>query len=53
LVHWVPIIHLDKKGNGSLQFYNPDVPGEYVIIIEGITKDGKIGYQEKIYTLKN
>lgn len=53
LVHWVPSLGINQDGKASIQFYNPDVSGEYVIIVEGITQDGKIGYREKNYTIKN
>jgi hypothetical protein len=53
LVHWVPSLGINQDGKASIQFYNPDVSGEYVIIVEGITQDGKIGYSEKNYTIKN
>ncbi|WP_037315982.1 hypothetical protein [Salegentibacter sp. Hel_I_6] len=53
LVHWMPSLEVNRNGKASVQFYNPDVPGDYIIIIEGITRNGKIGYQEKKYRIKN
>lgn len=51
LIYWKPStkIHTDK--NESISFYNGDIEGAYIIIIEMITKDGRIGYKEKVYSV--
>lgn len=52
VIHWSPKIQLDKNGEYTLEFYNDDHIGEVSIIVEAISKDGKIGYLEKTYTIK-
>jgi len=47
LLSWVYEIFCDDKV--SVNFFNGGVIGEQVLLIEAISKDGRIGYQEKSY----
>lgn len=38
---WLPNLILDESGNATISFNTSDVPGQYKIIGEGITQDGK------------
>lgn len=49
LIHWVPEIKFSISDTTSIEFYNPDIPGEKLILIEAISEDGQLGYQEMIY----
>ena len=51
LVHWKPNINTDAMGTATESFYNGDVPGDYVIIVEVISNEGHLGYQTKTYTV--
>ncbi|MEX0315941.1 MAG: hypothetical protein AB3N18_17310 [Allomuricauda sp.] len=51
LIHWAPILYTDDKGKASTSFYNCDVPGDYIIIVEAISDDGRLGYQEKTFSV--
>jgi hypothetical protein len=52
LLFWSPDVNTNEKGKNELSFFTSDVPGKYVIIVQGITKDGKTGYQEQIFEVK-
>lgn len=52
VIHWSPDITLNSKGEYILEYYNDDHIGEVSVIVEAISKDGKIGYLEKTYTLR-
>ncbi|MBC3758423.1 hypothetical protein H7U19_08415 [Hyunsoonleella sp. SJ7] len=52
VLHWEPSLFTDKKGNIELEFYNDDIIGDKLVIIEAITPDGKIGYFETSYTVE-
>ena len=52
VIHWEPNITLNKEGKYFLEFYNDDHVGEVSVIVEAISQDGKIGYIEKTYTIK-
>ena len=51
VIHWEPNITLNDKGEYTLEFYNDDHIGEVSVIVEAISKDGKIGYVEKTYSV--
>lgn len=40
-IYWNPSVQMDKDGKASFDVYNSDTPGNYNIVIEGITYDGK------------
>ncbi|WP_299367480.1 MG2 domain-containing protein [Winogradskyella sp.] len=52
VIHWSPNIELNAESEYLLEFYNDDYIGEVSVIVEAISKDGKIGYIEKTYTIK-
>ncbi|WCT14484.1 hypothetical protein [Mucilaginibacter jinjuensis] len=39
-VYWNPEIITDKKGMAQVEYYNTDLPGNYRIIVEGISSNG-------------
>ena len=51
LIHWAPILSIDKSAASAVSFYNGDITGDYKIIVETISEDGRIGYQEKNYSV--
>ncbi len=53
LVHWTPFFDLDASRTATLQFYNGDVLGAYVIIVEAISENGLMGYAEKSYEVRD
>lgn len=40
---WSPDINMDAHGHAQLAFYTSDLPGKYVGVINGITKNGAVG----------
>jgi hypothetical protein len=52
LIHWEPKVTVDSLGKASATFYNADIPGEMEVVVEAISEDGKIGYQELIYNVR-
>ncbi len=49
LVHWDPIITTDSSGKAFASFYNADNLGDMLVVVEAISDEGEIGYQELIY----
>lgn len=43
VLYWSPTASTDAKGKRPLQFYSSDVPGKYVVIVEGLAADGTAG----------
>lgn len=52
VVYWNPNLETDKEGNAKVEYYNGDNTEEMLIIVEGITKNGKIGYDEISYQVE-
>ena len=40
-IYWNPSVMMDGKSPASLSFNVPNVAGDYVIVVEGVTTDGK------------
>lgn len=53
LLFWSPDVSTNEKGKNELSFYTSDVPGKYVIVVQGINPEGKTGYQEMTFEVKD
>ncbi|MFI1772710.1 hypothetical protein [Thalassobellus citreus] len=52
LVYWNANLQTNTDGKAVAEFYNADDIGDMLVVIETITADGKIGYQETTYTVE-
>ncbi|MGE5943454.1 MAG: hypothetical protein ACM31G_03840, partial [Flavobacteriales bacterium] len=52
LLYWQPILKTDNSGKGKTSFYNADITGEMMVVVEAIAENGAIGYQEYIYKVE-
>ena len=52
LVHWQPQINTDENGKADINFYNGDITGNVMVIIEAISSNGNIGYKELVYKVE-
>jgi hypothetical protein len=52
VVYWNPNVQTDTDGNAQVEYYNPDDTGEMLVIVEGISKNGKLGYFETAYQVE-
>ena len=53
MLFWKPNIITNKNGQAKTTFFNSDITGKMVLICEGITPNGKVGYSELIYEVDN
>jgi len=51
-LYWNPELVTDGTGTARIRFYNSNKTSTFYIVVEGISKDGKIGRTEKSYTVK-
>ncbi|MBJ6369352.1 hypothetical protein [Snuella sedimenti] len=51
LIYWNHSVKTNQTGKAFETFYNGDIGGEYVIVVEVISKDGRIGYKESVYNV--
>jgi hypothetical protein len=52
LLFWSPDVHLQGRGKKEYNFFSSDLPGEYLIVVQGISADGQIGYQDRRIEIK-
>lgn len=52
VLHWQPIITTDAVGIGKTSFYNADIAGEMMVVVESIAENGAVGYEEYIYEVE-
>jgi hypothetical protein len=52
LIDWKPVILTDDMGNAQASFYNADNTGKMTVIVEAISENGNIGYQELDYEIE-
>jgi hypothetical protein len=43
VLYWAPLMPTNGQGRGGLSFYSSDLPGKYVVVVEGLSQDGKAG----------
>ncbi|SFS86126.1 hypothetical protein SAMN04487906_1939 [Zhouia amylolytica] len=49
LIYWNPSISIQPGETKTIDFFNGDITGKHLIIVEMITEDGRIGYRELPY----
>jgi len=52
LIYWEPKLIVDNLGKASVTFYNADITGDMEVVVEAISQDGKIGYNEITYNVE-
>jgi hypothetical protein len=52
LLYWQPTIMTGKRGATAETFYSSDSPGRYVIVVQGVSSNGKVGYAVKEFTVQ-
>jgi hypothetical protein len=43
LLYWAPQLPTNGQCMGALSFYSSDLPGKYVVVVEGLAADGRAG----------
>jgi hypothetical protein len=51
-IFWDPYVNTDMTGRTTLDFFNADGPGNYRVVIEGISADGELGRQVYRYKVE-
>jgi hypothetical protein len=52
LLYWSPEITFDAEQKKQISFYTSDLPGKYVLVVQGLSKQGLPGTQEFYFTVK-
>jgi hypothetical protein len=51
-LYWNPSVKTDKNGKARIEFWSSDNKADYLINIQGITKDGKMLSAKKVIKVK-
>ncbi|MDR3696347.1 hypothetical protein [Mucilaginibacter sp.] len=51
-LYWSPSVATGADGNKNVSFYSSDLPGKYIGVIQGITKNGDAGSQTFTFEVK-
>lgn len=51
VLFWTPDLKTSSQGDGSFSFYTGDVPGKYVVVIQGLARDGSSGSSSFIFNV--
>lgn len=51
VLYWSPDVLTDAKGKGAISFYTGDIPGKYLVMLQGISSNGIAGSQQIILTV--
>jgi hypothetical protein len=43
VLYWAPRLPTNGQGKGALSFYSSDLPGKYIVVVEGLAADGRAG----------
>lgn len=49
---WNPNLITDSQGNQKLSFYNSDIAGKYLVVIQGISQNGVPGFSQIYFEVK-
>ena len=52
LLFWSPDVKTDSNGRHDISFYSSDIPGRYVVVLQGLTADGKTGAATAVFDIK-
>lgn len=52
-LYWEPMVLTDGKGNKTLEFFTSDVSGNYLVVVEGVTAEGKAGTGTATFQVNN
>jgi hypothetical protein len=52
VLYWSPDVNTDAKGKGQISFYTGDVPGKYLVELQGISGNGDAGSSSVILNVE-
>ena len=52
VLYWSPDIQSDAQGKAELSFYTSDLKGKYIGVVQGMTRDGKVGESSFFFEVK-
>ncbi|MFC6998371.1 hypothetical protein [Rufibacter roseus] len=53
LLHWEPDLTTNTDGHGQASFYTSDLQGTYIIVTQGVTRNGTVGVSTTTFEVVN
>ncbi|MGN6530258.1 MAG: hypothetical protein ACTHK0_00715 [Ginsengibacter sp.] len=48
LLYWSPDVTTNEKGIGHISFFTGDIPGKYLVVLQGLSSNGSVGSEHFI-----
>jgi hypothetical protein len=52
LLYWSPNVTTNEKGTGHISFFTGDIPGKYLVVLQGISSNGDAGSENFILNVR-
>ena len=52
LLYWDPAVKTTASGRQELSFYSSDIPGDYIVVVQGLTANGQTGTASMLLHVK-
>jgi hypothetical protein len=52
VLYWSPDVTTNEKGNGHISFFTGDIPGKYLVVLQGISANGNAGSESFILNVE-
>ncbi|HKC35259.1 MAG TPA: hypothetical protein VKB95_04320, partial [Chitinophagaceae bacterium] len=52
VLYWSPNIYTDAQGSAEINFFTSDLKGRYVVVLQGINTDGRVGVKTVSFEVK-
>ena len=52
VLYWSPNVNTGEQGKANLSFYTGDIPGKYLVVVQGISSNGEAGSDSIILNVK-
>jgi hypothetical protein len=52
VLYWSPNVNTNDQGKANFSFYTGDIPGKYLVVVQGISADGEAGSNSIILNVK-
>ncbi len=53
VLFWNPELIIDSEGNGKVDFFTADESGKYMVVVEGMSKNGQPGFSTFTFEVKD
>ena len=52
VLYWAPNIYTSAQGQAEIKFFTSDMKGKYIVVLQGMTEDGRVGVKTVSFEVK-